>query len=296
MSVLSQTYSQVELIAVDDASSDGSREILRVLGSRYGFRVILNDQNIGNCRSFNEALALSGGNYIIDLAADDILLPERIQRGVETFGKMGEDYGIHFCDVELLDAHGRSIGTHFRRDANGELLENVMCGDVYALLLERYYISPPSMMMKRSVLEALGGYDENLSYEDFDFWVRSSRQYKYCFTDQVLVQKQLLNDSLSSRQWHKKNPHSVSTARVCEKAINLNKTVAEDKALIRRINYELRQALITENWEAALMFIRLKKQLKAGGIRLYAEQLITFIRPAWHGIWMFIIKHYHSRK
>ncbi len=295
-SVMEQTYDNIELIAVDDASTDGSQAILRGLGSQLGFKVLLNENNIGNCRSFNAAFRQSSGKYIIDLAADDVLLPDRIKAGVERLRTMGEDYGVHFCDVEMLDESGKSTGSHFKRGADGILSDDVAEGDLYALLLEKYYISPPSMMMSRAVLEALGGYDENLSYEDFDFWVRSARDYKYCFSDQVLVQKHILNDSLSSRQFLRKNPHSLSTAKVCEKAIHLNRSVEEDMALLRRIRYELRWALLTENWEAARLFIQLKKQLKSHGFRSWLEQFITTIRPPWYGFWAFIFKHFYSKK
>ena len=52
----------------------------------------------------------------------------------------------------------------------------------------------------------------------------------------------------------------LSTAKVCQKAFKLNKTDHENKALLKRINYELKWALITENWQASSMFIELKKK------------------------------------
>ena len=47
----------------------------------------------------------------------------------------------------------------------------LFCGDVFAAILRRYFICAPTMMIKREVLDRLGGYDENLAKEDFDFWV-----------------------------------------------------------------------------------------------------------------------------
>lgn len=283
-SVFEQTYTNIELIVIDDASSDRSRKIIKKLSEIHHFKAIYNDHNLGNCKSFNAGFRLSKGKYVIDLAADDVLLPERIKIGVEQLEEKGADYGVHFSDIELLDGSGHKLGTHFKRDLSGKLLEKVAEGDLYRFLLEKYYISTPTMMMRRAVLEQLNGYDEDLSYEDFDFWIRSARHFQYCFSDRVLMQKQILTDSHSAKQKQRKNPHCLSTAIVCEKALNLNKTKEENTALLTRINYELKWALITENWEAALLFLRIKRQIPHNRFRSGVERLFTILKPRWYGL------------
>ncbi len=289
-SVLHQSYRNIELIIVDDASTDGSAEKVKRLGEKYNLRTVQLDENLGNCKAFNIGFSLSKGEYIIDLAADDILLPNRIETGVKELEKRDESYGVNFCDIELINEQNEILGTHFKRDSNGDLAEKVLEGDLYKILLQKYYISTPAMMMKREVLERLGGYDEKLSYEDFDFWVRSSRYYKYCFTDKVLMQKLILKNSHSARQYQRKNPHSLSTAMVCQKALKLNKTAREDKALLKRINYELKWALITENWEASELFLNIKREIPHNPIRLFVEKFISSIKPRWYKFWEFLIK------
>jgi glycosyltransferase involved in cell wall biosynthesis len=289
-SVLYQSYRNIELIIVDDASTDGAKEKVKNLGLKHNLRTILLPENQGNCKAFNIGFALTKGQFIIDLAADDVLLPERIKIGVASLEKKDEVYGVNFCDIELINEKGQSLGTHFERDAGGKLVQPVAEGDMYSLLLEKYYISTPTMLMRREVLEKLGGYDENLSYEDFDFWIRSSRHYKYCFTDEVLMQKQVLSNSHSARQYLRKNPHCLSTARVCEKALKLNKSTEENIALSKRVNYELKWALITENWEAAKIFIKIKQQVPHDPFRLILERMITGIKPSWYSFWRLFIK------
>lgn len=285
-SVLHQSYGNVELIVVDDASEDDSQEIIKKASELHGFQLLFNEENQGNCKSFNRGFRQSKGKYLIDLAADDLLESDRIKIGVTSLEEKGSSYGVHFCDVQLMDKNGNQLGTHYKRDGHGKLLDFVPSGDIYIDLVERYLISAPSMMMSRKALEELGGYDEALSYEDFDFWVRSSRNYKYSFTDQALVKKIILNNSLSSIQYQRKNKHTLSTAMVCQKALALNKTDDENKALLKRINYELKWALITENWEASSMFIELKKKLsKKSSLRLLAEQAVMMIKPKWFWLW-----------
>ncbi|MDZ7604621.1 MAG: hypothetical protein U5K79_03320 [Cyclobacteriaceae bacterium] len=132
---------------------------------------------------------------------------------------------------------------------------------MYSILLRKYYISTPTMMMSRRILDELGGYDEALSYEDFDFWVRSARDYQYRFTDAVLVNK-YVEKSLSTQQYLHRNRHTLSAAIVCEKALALNKSPEDDKALWKRVSYELKWAMITENWEAATRFLAIRHKLK----------------------------------
>ncbi|NJN28071.1 MAG: glycosyltransferase [Cyclobacteriaceae bacterium] len=284
-SVLAQDYQHIELIVVDDCSTDQSGELIRLLQQKHGFKAIYNDRNLGNCRSFNLALSQTSGAFVIDLAADDVLFPERVKIGVELLEMHGERYGVHFCDVQLIDEHGKMTGNHYRRDAQGQLLEKVPQGDIFVELLQRYFISAPSMMMRRSVLDELGGYDENLSYEDFDFWVRSSRYSRYAFTDQVLVKKRILYLSLSRQQKHKKNRHALSTAVVCQKAAKLQQNEMEKHALIKRINHELKWALLTENWEAATLFLEIKNGLGHNPIISVLHRAIIYIKPRWYILW-----------
>ncbi len=109
-------------------------------------------------------------------------------------------------------------------------------------------------MVKREVLDQMRGYDEKLAYEDFDFWIRSSRNFKYCFTDQVLVAKRELPESLSAWQYTIKSDQMQSTFEVCKKAFQLNRNSWEREALNFRIMYEIRQCLRTKNYDLGLEF------------------------------------------
>lgn len=288
-SVLDQTYRYIELIVVDDASTDESQTIIERLSKTYGFKAHFNPSNLGNCKSFNIGFNLSKGEFIIDLAADDELLPSRINEGVKNLDAKGSQYAVDFCDVELIDEKGQSKGSHFKRSKEGKLIEKVPEGDIYSTLVERYFISAPSMMMRRTVLEDLHGYDEHLSYEDFDFWVRSSRQHKYAFTNKILVKKHILSTSLSAIQYKRKNVHCLSTAMVCEKVLGLNKTAEENQALLKRINYELKWSLITENWEASANFLELKKRLLKSQWNNGLINVIIRIKPPWYPLWKLIL-------
>lgn len=261
-SVINQSYSPIQLIVVDDASTDGSPETINQLKTQYPqLEVLLLKENVGNCRAFNRGLAQAKGEYLIDLAADDVLLSDRIRKGVEALKQAGGDYGVHFCDAELIDERGSFLNHHSDKYPHHSIPQ----GDIYVQVIKRYFICPPTIMFRKSVMDALGGYDETLAYEDFDFWIRSSRQFKYMYSPEPLVKKRIVKHSLGSKQEKFFNQHAKSTYRVCKKTLDLNRTGEEKKALTKRIQYEIKLSLRLLNiWlaikYAALLVSNMRKQ------------------------------------
>lgn len=258
-SVLTQTYTNIELIVVDDASTDGSKEEIKMLLAETKIPFIDLSVNMGNCAAFNKGYHLSTGEYVIDLAADDILLPKRIEEGIYDFQNASKKSGVHFSDAFLIKASGEVIDTHYERNPDGLLKNEVPSGEIYRQLIIRYFICPPTMMMKRSVLDKLDGYDETLMYEDFDFWIRSARNYEYIFNKAPLVKKRILPNSHSKKQFAIRSKYLQSTFRVCQKIADINQSREEDKLLVQRINYEIRQCIKTLNFGLIRDYLQLKK-------------------------------------
>jgi len=247
-SVLDQSYENVELIVIDDASEDKSKAVIeeKLLNHREVVFIRLN-KNQGNCKAFNVGLKKANGKFIIDLAADDLLLPNRIESGIKIFSE--KNIGVEFCNVENISDSGELLNTHFEFSPPQ--------GDVYATLIEKYFISPPGMMIRKDVLDELNGYDENLYYEDFDFWIRSSRKYKYGYNEKVLVKKRFIPDSLSKKQFTVRSAHQRSTLKVCKKIFHLNNLKIEDEALAKRIRYEIKMAFRQMNIELIPAYLSL---------------------------------------
>jgi len=253
-SVLAQTYPNIQLIVTDDASTDNSVAIIKdCLSSNHQIEFIPLSKNSGNCKAFNEALRLAEGEFIIDLAADDILLPERVSQGVTALRRTGETFDVNFTDADWIAEDGKHLYRHSDRFPH----ETIPEGNIYRDLIERFFICSPTMMFSRNVIEALGGYDESLAYEDFDFWIRSSRTFNYCYTPEVLVKKRIARNSMSQRQFRFFNPQLKSTFRVCEKIMALNKSNDEKKALSKRIRYEMKVCMRLLNIPLAFDYARL---------------------------------------
>ncbi len=266
-SVVQQTHDDVELIVIDNASTDTTAQKIREFCRHNpGIRFISNAWNKGLCTAFNQGLHFASGKYIIDLSADDVLLPERIARQVTYFESLPDDYGVIFSNAQYLDAQSNPLHYHYATDENGKAAEKIPEGDIYLAVLKRYFICTPTMMMRRSLLDRLGGYDESLAYEDFDFWVRSAVICKYSYQDEVLTQKRILRRSLSTRSYEPGSGMLESTYVVCNKAYDLNRNQAEFDALALRIRAYIRKCFYTQEFELAGRFRQLLNYIEDPGL------------------------------
>src|SRR4051794_70250 len=129
-SVFQQTYSNIQIIVVDDCSSDGSVSIIKKTISGYSRQIqfIELKQNLGNCKAFNRGLALATGDFVIDFATDDIMLPDRIEKQVRFFEKQKENVGVVFTDATYINENGELIRNHYDYLFKKKLIDHVPIG------------------------------------------------------------------------------------------------------------------------------------------------------------------------
>jgi len=271
-SVVNQTYSNIELIIVDDFSGDKSREkILHFCLTNPFCQFIFNKKNLGNCAAFNQGLKIAKGEFIIDLSTDDVLKLNRIQEQIDKF-KESEKIGVVTSDAEYIDENSNWLGNFYQKN------EQLDVGKTYEFMLRSSFMLPSSMMIRKSILDELGGYDETLAYEDFDFWVRSSRICEYAHVPKVLVQQRIVRGSHSNSFTLKTNKLIPSTVSVCQKALKLNETQSENQALIHRLRVLLRKCVYTENFEAGEAVISMLNQLQGHNLLTKFFQLLNTIK------------------
>ncbi len=259
-SVVNQTYTNIELIIVDDFSTDNSCEKILLFSSKHPtVKIILNKKNIGNCRSFNQALQISKGKYIIDLSTDDVLLSDRITEQVKLM-ETSEQIGVIFSDSLFIDEKSKIYNSFFLKKFREQSLKPI--GNVYEKVLQKkLFMMPVTMMTRRTVFEQLGGYDETLAYEDTDFWVRSSRMCEYGYVPKVLSYQRRVKGSLSTKACLRKNKLIVTSVIVAQKALLLNKTKAENEALVDYLKLIMPKCAFTENFESGEKVLEMFRSL-----------------------------------
>jgi glycosyltransferase involved in cell wall biosynthesis len=161
-SVLGQTFDDFEFLIVDDASTDGTAEILRSLADSR-MRVIHNKENMGLPKSLNRGLKLARGEYVARMDADDRAFPDRIERQVQYLDEHHKA-GLVVSGVNVINESGELTYTY---------LCNLSSEGLYYELLFCNCIFHSSAMFRKSTVLQLGGYDESFTRaSDYELWSR----------------------------------------------------------------------------------------------------------------------------
>lgn len=176
-SVLSQTYHNTELIVVDDGSTDETPALL----ARYGNRLrCLRQTNRGVSAARNHGIQAADGVLIALLDSDDTWQPDKLARQVDFFDRQP---AAKICQTEE---------TWIRRGVrvNPKRRHRKPSGWIFEASLALCLVSPSAVMMRRELLEEMGGFDESLpACEDYDLWLRVSLRYPIHLIDDALVVK-----------------------------------------------------------------------------------------------------------
>jgi glycosyltransferase involved in cell wall biosynthesis len=160
-SCLQQTYRPIEIIAIDDGSTDRSPDLLRSFGEKIRWE---SGPRRGACYARNRGFSLSGGRYIQFLDADDYLLPEKIERQVSFLEETGADVVYGDWRHQYLQPDGRSV--------LGEVQVSGIQDDMLEALLGGWWSANMTLLMRREVVPRCGGWDEALGAgQDRDFFI-----------------------------------------------------------------------------------------------------------------------------
>jgi len=160
-SVLAQSYPHIELIVLDDGSTDRTPEVLRLYDGRLRWE---SQPNMGQAATLNKGWAMARGDLLAYLSADDVLYPAAIGTAVEELG--AADLVLVYPDYDLVDVRGHRIRT-------------VMAPEFDYRAMVTSWICPPGpgALFRRCAAEAAGPWDTDLQLSpDYDFWLRLGLQ------------------------------------------------------------------------------------------------------------------------
>jgi glycosyltransferase involved in cell wall biosynthesis len=176
-SILMQSFSDFELIVVDDGSSDASRDVVRSCADPR-MRLECNPHNLGIPATRNRCLALARGEYVAILDSDDYAYPERLAKQVAFL-----DHHPHHALVgswaTWMDSVGRSLGKMKRRPVKPD--------DAAAALIFYSPLQHSAVMGRTAILHRYGYRQEYDMNDDYDLWVRLAKRYKLANLAEALV-------------------------------------------------------------------------------------------------------------
>jgi GT2 family glycosyltransferase len=181
-SALAQTHRPIEVIVVDDGSTDDTPQVLAAYGDRIR---VIRQNNLGVGAARNTGIATARGEYLAFLDSDDIWKPQAIEHQIARFID-DPDLGLVHCGAEAFDREGKTLSVSL----NG--LEGWVASDL--LRLDQEVVAAPGsgIMVPKRVAEEIGGYDASLQpSEDWDFCYRIAVRYRVGCVREVLVRYRL---------------------------------------------------------------------------------------------------------
>lgn len=193
-SVLSQTYTDFEIIVVDDGSTDNTKTIIE---TKYGSKVrYFYQKNKGAPAARNKGIAESVGEYLVFLDADDIFYPDNLEKKVDLLDKRKND-GFVYSDGYYVNEQSNKMAksSSWLLSAAGEKLS----GDIFLKLLEGYKIETIAAFFRRATIIDAEGFDEKLlCLQDYDLILRVSFNNTCSFIDECLFETLRHTGSVSS--------------------------------------------------------------------------------------------------
>ena len=238
-SILSQTYKDWDLLIIDDGSTDGTSTLVQSIAEKDPrITVIRNAANRGISAALNQGWKQARGHLIARMDADDVSLPQRLERQV-LFMESHPEVAVLGTGVQLVDGQGKILGVALPPEQHQELVHS---------MYRRTPFYHSSVMVRQSFYEAMNGYDERWRRsEDTDLWLRSYGHFRF-----HNLQEPLIRYRFSGRQ----------TLR----------EIAERTLMLAYAAYR-EGRLLTRGWYA-VRFVALSLVLKTGLWKMRAHRLV----------------------
>lgn len=247
-SVLNQTYKDFELIVVDDGSTDNTREVLKPYLHRLRY---MYQENQGISAARNRGFQESTGEYIAYLDADDVWLPEKLAKQIPL---LDEDPSLGFvCGAtHEMDQDGKIF--HLRNKPRRS-------EDTFESLFRKNFIPTLTVVIRRSCLETVGGFDTSLPLsQDYDMWLRLAKRYKFVYWNIPLAKYRVHANNISKNQSQRLRSHLKIISK---------KEISGDMSWLKR---RIRKAKVYDYF-ASLYY---KEEHYGNAARLYFKATLTY--------------------
>ncbi|MBQ8822687.1 MAG: glycosyltransferase family 2 protein [Lachnospiraceae bacterium] len=191
-SVLQQSYSDIEVIIVDDGSTDNTAEIIRDIRDER-VKYIKMEQNGGASVARNEGVKVAEGDIIAFQDSDDAWKRDKLEKQI-CYLKAHPEFSMVYCAYNM---HGRESSYIVPTEL---ALEGDLEGDIFPWLLMRNSVGTPTMVMYKECFADIGGFDSTLkALEDWDMAIRFAEKYMIGFVDEALMDVYCSEGRISTR-------------------------------------------------------------------------------------------------
>jgi glycosyltransferase involved in cell wall biosynthesis len=236
--VLLQTYSNIEIIVVDDGSTDDTRSRLRPYGPKV---VSVTQENGGPAKARNHGIAISKGEIIAFQDSDDTWHPTKIERQVSLLQRAGEAVACCLCNSTVHMHNGRTMHSFDCVPVELPVEEGIWLNP-FEVLATRFILFNQAVAVRRRVFDRVGGFDESFRImEDVELQLRLSMEGPWAFIREPLaIRQEKFSSSLS---------HEGTREMLCEYEVRIRENIcrraeSEDRFMVARpvMKQELRRA------------------------------------------------------
>jgi len=207
-SILGQTYRNIEIILINDGSTDDSLAIIQALQLEYPDVIrIIDQENQGQTIARNQGIKKALGKYIAFLDSDDLWVPDKLELQIPLFA---EGVGLVYGGVEMINEHGET--------KSFDSCDPAIQGNIYPQLLVRNRMTGGSVVVLREALNMVGLFDSEFkAAENWDLWLRICREYQARLVNKPVVKYRLHQNNMSKDVLLMQDAKRQIMAKHCDK-------------------------------------------------------------------------------
>jgi glycosyltransferase involved in cell wall biosynthesis len=189
-SVLAQSYGNIEVIVVDDASEDDTNAVVRGIADDR-LSLIRHETNKGGAEARNTGIKTATGQYIAFQDSDDEWVPDKLTKQMQVFDSADSELGVVYCGFLIVSDNSKQhkpIKAVKKRE-----------GNIYKELLSENFVGTPTLLVKREVFDKVGVFDARLPrYHDWELAIRMAEAYAFGFVNEPLVRVYSMPTSITA--------------------------------------------------------------------------------------------------
>jgi glycosyltransferase involved in cell wall biosynthesis len=269
--VLAQSYPEIEVVVVDDASADGTAARVEAL-NHPKVRLVRHASNRGAAAARNTGVREAKGRLVAFQDSDDDWLVEKLARQAAHLASLPAEFVATFCTkIDYGCDQDRRYGPRLA-SVMPDPRETIASGDLHARLMRGNVIGPQTVLVRKAAFEAAGGFDERLrNNEDWDFFIRLAEQGPIGFLDDPLVVVLISEDGISRQ-------HRASAASFVRVYGKIRRKAGADPELLATLASTTASKLRDVGRpRAARLYLRRALTLRPLAARLYAKYLHTYV-------------------